>query len=270
MSRSSGARAALALLLLFPACRTGSNYAPADAPRYAGSPAVGAPASEGDTLRVVSFNIAFAVAIDSAIALLREDTALRRADFVLLQEMDATGTARIADALRMHWVYYPAVRSRRTGRDFGNAVLSRRPIVDDARVLLPHQAWANRTQRTATRATVLVNGRPVRLYSTHLGTAVEVGSRARRDQLGAIIDDALGQARVVIGGDLNDEDVGAHAVERGYAWLTREGPRTSALARWDHILARGFVLAHPGATGTILHVRGASDHRPVWVVLIPD
>ena len=37
----------------------------------------------------------------------------------------------------------------------------------------------------------------------------------------------------------------------------------------DHILTRGLVLARPASVGVVNQVRGASDHRPVWAVLVP-
>lgn len=254
-------------LVLLAACRTGENYPESDGPRHASSSDAPLRAgAEADTLRIVSFNIAFAVRVDSALALLAAHPSLRDADVLLLQEMDEPGTRRIGRALGMRWVYYPAIRSLRTGRDFGNAVLSRWPIVDDDKIVLPHRARATGTQRTATAATLLVGDVTVRVYSTHLGAAFEVGDAARRDQLDAILDDAQRYERVVIGGDMNDEDVGRVALRRGYDWPTREGPRTTSVARWDHVFVRGLPPAAAESAGTVLDARGASDHRPVWVV----
>ena len=88
--------------------------------------------------------------------------------------------------------------------------------------------------------------------------------------MAAILDDAARYERVVIGGDLNDEDAGRVGLERGYDWPTREGPRTTAVARWDHVLTRGFALPSPSATGTVVDAEAISDHRPVWVRLVPE
>src|SRR5687767_9964801 len=110
-------------LCLSSGCRTGQNYPGAVEPRYAG---VGIPVDRPvpDTLRVVSFNVKYAERIDSAIVVLTTESALRDADVLLLQEMDAIGTRRIAEALGMSYVYYPAIFRHRSARDFGNAVLS--------------------------------------------------------------------------------------------------------------------------------------------------
>ncbi len=220
--------------------------------------------TQPETLRIVSFNIEFARRIDAAIALLASDAALRNADVVLLQEMDAAGTKRVADALGMWYVYYPAIFHRRTRRDFGNAVLSRWPIVDDAKLVLPHASRYARTHRIATAATLRVGASRIRVYSTHLGTLADIGSGRRREQLRAILADAARHPFVVIGGDLNETNIGRVAEEAGYAWPTRDGPRTTRLGRWDHIFLKGLESPRADASGTVREARGVSDHRPVW------
>jgi endonuclease/exonuclease/phosphatase family metal-dependent hydrolase len=262
---ASAALAGLAALALV-GCRTGRNY-PADAaPRSAGAAprAVTGPAPA--VLRVVTFNIAFAKHVDRAIALLQSKESLRDPDILLLQEMDADGTRRVARALGLGYVYYPAIHHRRTRRDFGNAVLSRWPIVADARVVLPHPSRYAGTERTATAATILVGSDTVRVYSTHLGTLADVSGDDRRAQLRTVLADAASYGRVILAGDLNDGDVGAVALDAGFAWPTREGPRTTALGRWDHVFLKGFAPAAGTATGTMRDDGDASDHRPVWAL----
>ncbi|MEX0892121.1 MAG: endonuclease/exonuclease/phosphatase family protein [Gemmatimonadota bacterium] len=258
------------LVLQLAGCRTGVNYASAAGPRYAGAAASRqAPSATGsDSLRLVSFNIAFAENVDSAIALLTTDPALRGADVVLLQEMDEPGTRRIAEALGSAYVYYPAIYSLHTKRDFGNAILSKWPIIDDAKLILPKRAFLKGTQRIATAATIRVHDTDIRVYSTHLATWLEGGPGTRRDQLAAILDDAAGHARVVVGGDMNSHGVGRLAAARGYLWPTRNGPRTSALGRWDHLFQRGLTQPPGEVAGTVLDVMHASDHRPVWAVVL--
>ena len=262
-------RAAL-LLVLAAACRTGRDYPDARSPRYAGGAAAVDVARAPRALRIVSFNIAFARQIDGAIAVLASDPALRGADVVLLQEMDADGTRRIAEALGMRYVYYPAIHHRRTRRDFGNAVLSRWPVVADAKLVLPHPSRYARTHRIATAATLQVGAARVRVYSTHLGTVADIGGGRRRAQLRAILDDAASSPLVVVGGDLNDAGVGRVAREAGYAWPTERGPRTTRFGRWDHVFLRGLRSPDSAAAGTVVAPRGVSDHQPVWAVgLLP-
>jgi endonuclease/exonuclease/phosphatase family metal-dependent hydrolase len=246
------------------ACRTGRNYPDAREPRYVGAGRAPFPARTGDTLTIVSFNIAFGRNVDRAIALISSDPDLARADVLLLQEMNPASSARIAEALGMGYVYYPAIYHTRADRDFGNAVLSVWPIVDDAKVILPHTSRYAETQRTATAATLLVGTDSVRVYSTHLGTLLDIGAGARREQLQAIVADAARFSRVVIGGDFNASNVAAAARDSGYSWPTERGERTTFGGRWDHILLRGLTVPAAAASGTATDV-GVSDHRPVWV-----
>jgi endonuclease/exonuclease/phosphatase family metal-dependent hydrolase len=253
------------LILSLSACRTGLNYPGLAGPRFSGS----ANATVADTstaLRVVSFNIKYSMRVDSAIAVLTNEAALRNADVILLQEMDESGTKQIADTLGMSFVYYPATFHLRHKKHFGNAVLSRWPIVADEKIVLPHIARFTRTQRIATAATVRVRDSLVRVYSTHLGTPTDVGPGGRREQLSVIIEDAAKYPRVVIGGDFNNHGVGKVARDFGYAWPTERGPRTVLIGRFDHIVLKGFVSPDSAWAGTVVNNRHASDHRPVWAV----
>ena len=105
----------------------------------------------------------------------------------------------------------------------------------------------------------------MRVYSTHLGTPLDVSGNERRAQLRAILEDAARHPRVVLGGDMNSGSVGRVAAERGYAWVTERGPRTMSIGRWDHIFVKGLATPADSATGTLPTSGGASDHRPVWV-----
>jgi endonuclease/exonuclease/phosphatase family metal-dependent hydrolase len=96
----------------------------------------------------------------------------------------------------------------------------------------------------------------------------DVGSAGRRAQLRAILADAVPYTRVVVGGDLNNTTVGRVAREMGYAWPTEQGPRTTRMGRWDHIFLKGLRSPESGGAGTVLDVRYASDHRPVWTLAI--
>lgn len=257
----------LLCLALLSACRTGRNYPGAAEPRYAG---VGLPANRpiSDTLRIVSFNVRYAERVDSAIVVLTSEQALRGADIVLLQEMDADGTRRIAQALGMSYIYYPAIFRHRSAKDFGNAVLSRWPIIADAKIVLPHVSRYARTQRTATSATIRVGDMDLRVYSTHLGTPADISNAARQAQLRAIITDAARESRVIIGGDMNSATIGNVARELGFTWPTQQVDATSRFGSWDHIFLKGLAVPDSLFAGTIENLRGASDHKPVWTLAL--
>ncbi len=251
---------------LLSACRTGQNYPAPGEPRYAG---VGILTDRPvpDTLRIVSFNVKYAERVDSAVVVLTTEPALKGADVLLLQEMDADGTRGIAHALGMSYIYYPAIFRHRSAKDFGNAVLSRWPIVADAKIVLPHVSRYARTQRTATAATVRIGAIDVRVYSTHLGTPADISEAERRSQLRVIMDDAARHSRAIIGGDMNSSTIGSVATELGFTWPTWR-IETSRFGSWDHIFVKGLMLPQSGFGGTIDNVRGASDHKPVWALAL--
>jgi endonuclease/exonuclease/phosphatase family metal-dependent hydrolase len=259
-------RAALAATVVAGAgCVPGLNYSNVAGPRYSGG-AVRHDAAAG-ALRFVTFNVKYGVEIDSAIAVLRHTPELQAADVVALQEVDAVGTERVAGALGMSYVYYPATFHPKFDRDFGNAILSRWPIVADQKVLLPHLGRFRKTARIAIAASVLVAGDTIRVYSTHLGTMAEIGPQAKRDQATAILADAALHSRVAILGDMNSYGIGRAFAAAGFAWVTEHNPKTFAIGRWDHMFLKGVTLADAAATGVVSDNRGASDHRPVWALI---
>lgn len=262
-----------AWLLACAACVPGMNYSSSSGPRYAGGYTTAGRTTRADSsraaLRFVTFNVKYGVQVDSAIAVLRFTPELQEADVVALQEVDAVGTERIAAALGLGYVYYPATLHPKFDRDFGNAILSRWPIVADQKLLLPHLGRFRRTARTATAATILIAGAPLRVYSAHLGTMAEIGPRAKREQAAVIIADAATHARVVILGDMNSYGIGTEFSGAGFTWATARNPRTFAMGRWDHVFLKGMTLSNDSATGVVTDTRDASDHRPVWALLAP-
>jgi endonuclease/exonuclease/phosphatase family metal-dependent hydrolase len=224
-----------------------------------------------DVVRIVSFNIQFALEVDRAIEVLRTTWSLRGCDLLLLQEMDAPGTERVALALGMSSAFVPGTVHPRYSRDFGNAVLSPWPIEEARKLLLPHESRAIAQRRIAVAATVDVGGRRVRAYSVHVETMLRMSARNRRDQIQAVIDDARGwTGPVVIAGDLNGSDLARTVEDAGYLRLTRDvhGTMRGWAARWvdfDHVFVRGLGRVAPAGAG-VEDERGASDHRPVWAL----
>lgn len=260
------AHAALALVLAFAGCARAKNYEDPKGPRYAGQASPRA-AARG-ALRVVTFNVRYALAVDKAIEALREDEDLRSADLIALQEMDAAGTEATAQALGMSWVYYPSAVHPGGGKDFGNAILVRGRVVRDGKLMLPHRSLTRSMQRIAVWADVEVDGKRLRAYSVHLSADAEMSRRRRIDQAAAVIAHARGTADpIVAAGDFNDRyAVGAAFSYAGYEWATRELPATVSWFTWDHVFTRGLMLAGLERRGVGDH-RGASDHRPVWADL---
>jgi endonuclease/exonuclease/phosphatase family metal-dependent hydrolase len=256
----------LLLAALATGCAHGVNYADPAGPRFGGSPAgpVAVQASRPGAVRVASFNAGYAEHMDGIVALFEGDSALRRADVVVLQEMNERAAQRIADALGMHWIYYPATHHPVPNDNFGNALLSRWPITQDAKLILPHRSWSRGTQRAAVLGTVHVGGRPVRVVALHLSTPLEVWFSGQRDQAEVILGAVEGWEHVVVAGDWNSGGLAGLFEEHGFSWPTNGLGATHHLWGLDHVVARGFV---PVGRGKVEDNRGTSDHKPVWVEL---
>ena len=263
-------RSAIAAALIgLTACGTFLNYQSPSGPRYAadlpGASVTTAPVVPS-ALRVVTYNVQYARHVDRAIAVLTSRLPLRDADIVTLQEMDAPGTEQIARALGMAYVYYPAGIHPKTGRELGNAILSRWPIVQDMKLVLPHLGRMRHAGRIATAATLLIGDLTVRVYSLHLGTPADIMPEERRDQVRAVLADAAHYDRVVVGGDMNSRGIGKEFQSVGFLWSTEHNHFTTAIFNWDHIFFKGFTRPPGAVTGVVRDTLRASDHDPVWAV----
>ena len=253
------------------------NYIDPSGPRFAHSAKITAQREEltasptfvtAGNLRVVTFNIKFAKNIDGAIRMFRTVPNMMDADIVLLQEMDESGVLRVAEALGFeNAVYYPATLHPQSDRNFGNAILSRWPIEEDQKLLLPHLGQFGGTLRIAVRATVRVGEQRVRVYSLHLATRAEIGPNRRREQAGTIMADAdASPYPVIIAGDVNGNKVWKAFEKRGYRCVTHGLGNTAMLSAIDHIFVRGIGLESANARGKVQQ-GDVSDHAPVWAVL---
>jgi len=272
--------AALGLAASGLACASAVNYLDPSGPSYVSGSGVRAIGRDSPSapLRVVTFNIAYAIEIDRAIEVLRESESLRDPDILALQEMDTPGTERIARALGMSAVYFPSGVHPKHERDFGCAVLSPWPLEEPRKLVLPHGARVSGLRRAAVSATVVRGGQRIRAYSVHLPSPLAISGGSRREQLRALAADAASvEDPVVIAGDFNSHGKVEELAKAGFTWVTRDvGPTARfrllgiglAGLSYDHVLAKGLrPVAGPGATGVVADNHGASDHKPVWAVL---
>jgi len=119
---------------------------------------------------------------------------------------------------------------------------------------------------------VTVEGLAIRVYSVHLGSPVGVSGGSRREQAEAVLKDAADAVEpTIIGGDFNSSGLGKLFVEKGYFWATKSIGKTVKKIllsySYDHVFLRGV----PGnvTAGVAREVNDASDHRPVWTVVVP-
>ena len=265
----SAAACVLLAVISLAGCASVHNYLEPEGPRYVGGPSpvpTASPRADG-SLRVVTFNVEYGKRIPEAIAALRAN-ALRGADVITLQEMDAPGTAAIAEALGLNYVYYPASRPS-TGRDFGNAVLSPWPIEASHKVQLPGFSRGTHQARAAVAASVRVDGRAIIIYSVHLTSPWGMGGGGRARQVDAILADAEGRADpVVLAGDFNSHGVGERLLPRGFLWPTRNIGHSIGPFSYDHVFVRGLRLAEGVSAGVAKAGPKASDHWPVWALFL--
>ena len=256
--------------VLLAACRSIKNYTEADGPLYTGSYAETPPAFNGE-IKIISWNIKFSEEIDAAITELQNVENLRNADILLLQEMDETGVERIAKSLKYNYIYFPASVHTHHNKNFGNAILSRWPISEATKVILPHQNPKNQQIRIAVRGRVQFTNQSALVYSVHTET-VWLSQAKRADQIDALLADIdPDEQYVIVGGDFNtvtQEDVQnlAEQVEQANLKRASEGAGYTfdpggVELQFDHLFARGMSAVKSG----VISNTEASDHFPLWV-----
>lgn len=225
-------------------------------------------------ITVTTWNIQYGIDVTGSIETLRSHDRLASTDVLLLQEMDEGGVARIADALEAGYVYERASVHRATGRDFGNAIVSRLPFVSAGRVALPHRSMLRGEPRASVHATVSTGSTQIHVVSVHTEVAT-LPLRYRRRQFDALAAATPQAVPLIIGGDFNT--------------VTRRGVRELHLALeplevspvvpagqttyrraglavpLDHLFIRSFKMMECGVVGS-----SASDHLPMWARLSLD
>jgi endonuclease/exonuclease/phosphatase family metal-dependent hydrolase len=267
----------LALLPLVTACGLGRGYAPPAHTVHTGQ-AAAFWESDPDSIRIMSWNIQYGRDLERALADIRSHPDLWRADLVMLQEMDTFGASLLADSLGFNHVYSPAAVHPHHQETFGNAVLSRWPVLATSVLVLPHPTPLTGHRRIAVAASLdLGAGRRLTAVSVHTATVISQ-TDARMDQAAALMDSLMaGDDPVLVAGDFNT--VTTHDVKllrrlarkRGLKQLRLPpGPTISnrikrfpgSVPVLDHIFYRGLA---PGRRGVVRSAR-ASDHYPLWAV----
>ncbi len=200
------------------------------------------------------------------------------ADVVLLQEVDAGATRSrgdkqvelLGDALGMpHRSWFPNVDVRGGGH-YGNAILSRFPLIESSNIDLSIRF---KKKRSVLHGVLRVRhddvDRTVHVYNMHLGLA----RFERRIQLSKFLDShpfahLHHDTPVVVGGDLNDvygglKDLLAPAGFRGTERRPLTFPAWGPMRPLDGIFVRGRMDFLTLARCDSQLARRASDHRPL-------
>ena len=238
-------------------------------------------------VRLVTFNVHHGVGVDGRHDLdrLTRLLAATDADLICLQEVDrhfgarsghADQAAELAGALDRQLAFAPSLRAGEGGQ-YGNALLSRLPVLDSE----VHRLPGSGEPRTALRALVRVPGGALTVLTTHLANR----SRSDRAAQAAVLAD-LGDGSAVVAGDLN-ADAGAPELSALRARLTdawtATPDRSDQAGRFSRPGVHGRthpvrrprvridqVWVPPGVTVTaarVLDGSAVSDHHPLQVDL---
>lgn len=232
-------------------------------------------------LRVLSYNIHKCIGgVDRKYQPERTSEVIRNldVDVLMLQEVDA-GVARsnrdkqvdvLGEMLGLKYrTWYPNVDVRGGGQ-YGNAILSRYPIIESTNIDLTLRF---KKRRSALHGVIRVRhddvDRTIHCYNMHLGLA----RYERKRQLAMFLDshpfaNLHEDTAIVVGGDLNDVYGGlgellAPAGFRGIDKRPKTFPAWGPLRALDAIFVRGQMDFVGLARCDTQLARQASDHRPL-------
>lgn len=255
------------------ACVSIHNFTDHNSPVWTSVSHSNPPLQYEDVVKLVSYNIKFAIEIDEAIKAFKQQEELRHADIILLQEMDTLGTMKIARELDMDYLYFPATIHGKHSEYFGNAILSKWPIQTYEKIILPHYSKSGR-QRIGVYAAIKIDKMLLHVYNVHLET-MAMKRNKRAEQLKSILyhSTAIDQSEpVLIAGDFNsffpkDRKVFSQLMmQEEFVWQSEDLKYTATALKGaikphiDQVYTRGIQL---DTIGVSTHVK-ASDHFPVF------
>lgn len=251
--------------------RSSLNYTHPQHPRYAGRHSPHSSSEESEIFKIVSYNIKHSKRINEASRLINEHKELCNPDVICVQEMTLSGIRFLAKELNYNYVYYPAIIHPAHGQDFGNAILTRWPIHNDRKIILP-SPYAKRLQRIAVGAEIAVHGKKILVYSVHMAVILKAAQRSR--QIQSLLTDISDTVQYcIIAGDFNTFSRRYHRaviqpfLSAGFAlatssvgWTYKHWYLLNKKTILDHIFVRNIDVIK---AGKVIDWK-PSDHLPVW------
>lgn len=224
-------------------------------------------------IKIASYNIKNGQGMDGRLNLPRtaEVLAALDADFICLQEVDKyrrrsffrNQAASLAQILKMECVFGPAIKYPIGA--YGNAVLSRYPVIKSVNHQLP--VPAGKSKRAMLEVHADIEGNLLRIFNTHM----ELDRKLRLQQIRNFIVPLImsGHSAAILSGDLNEnpEDAGVKYLY-GYfqdSFAVNTGS-IMATFRADHPRERmDYILLNQICTALDYRIIPslASDHLPV-------
>ncbi|WP_236696339.1 endonuclease/exonuclease/phosphatase family protein [Rhodopirellula islandica] len=237
-------------------------------------------AAEPVQVRVLCYNIHHGEGVDGKLDLERIAKVIQSVhpDVVTLQEVDQ-------NASRSGSVDQPAELSRLTGMQvafganiplqgghYGNAVLSKYPIVDHRNQHLPN--FDNGEQRGVLSAELEIPGldEPLLLLATHLDSRRKDGERiASAKAINQIVSQTLSRP-ALLAGDMNDVLNSPTLNELDASWTRANEQALPTIPVANPQRQIDFILFRPSNHWKVIQVKVldeavASDHRPIFAVL---
>ena len=251
--------------------KTRHNYTHPRYPRYVSLNSLSFKPDFDGTIKVITYNIRLSKKTEKALVLLTAHDDLNDADIICLQEMDHSGVDLIARSLNYNYVYYPAIQHPRSTKDFGNAILSKWPIISDRKIILP-KTGAGKLQRIAVNATISVNGTKISVFSIHM--KIYTRPRQRRMLINYILSAIEPNVKnCIVAGDFNTfskssrrsfleplKEADFENATESIGWTYKYWYLLNKRAALDHILIKGMSVIN---SGKVIN-RKPSDHIPVW------
>jgi len=247
------------------------NYTHPHKPRYASRKSIAHQRKFNGHLKVITYNIKLSKKTDKAVHLLADHDELYGADIICLQEMDLAGVKLIANGLRYNYIYYPAILHPRSAKDFGNAILSKWPIISDHKIILP-KVGSGRLQRIAVYAMIAVGHIRLAVICIHMKIfSKRADRRIPIDHIIKSIDPSVKYC--IIAGDFNTFSKASYKAifeplkEARFKLVTASVGSTykywyllNKKASLDHIFIKGMNIVN---AGKVIN-RKPSDHIPIW------